>query len=799
MAGNANGGGGPKPPGFGVPPPPKLRAVPTAAAPSSTAAAPSSAAEKNDNVAKSKTTMDVPSSAERSAARPKKRPVTRSSRLGLDASEPTERRERVRLAPRQIIPGTRYRLSRWLGDGGMGVVYEAIHVDLDRKAALKILRPNLTSNESATRSFREEAKAVNRVGSRNVVEIFDFAELPDGRLLFAMELLDGPTISELVDDDGRIPVERAIPILRQLCRGMAAVHDAGIVHRDVKPQNVVLVDEEGRSDMVKILDFGIATMLVEGQGSSTAAGTVVYMAPEQIEGRPADPRMDMYSLGCTAYEMLTGSPPFLPDSLEELIDMQRHADPPSMQSLVPELPGQLEAVIMRCLAKRPDERYADMRDLEAALCEAQLVLGIGTAWDDLPIPAVEPERKAAIQSGYDRMRVPEQKRRPRWQWLAAGALGLSIAVSGGIYIGMNTEVPVEARNTVENLTFAARTAASQAYFVYPPAEEPEKPTAYTQVLALEQLGGDAHELGQSRARSLRSEFGSTLVRLGDEYWDKPGGETFALDYYAQALVFEPSNERARDRASLTPGELASLRKKAGSGEFSDRELEAAEPLIALAEPDVTERVEKLRKLHKRKRRRSAVSEERLAAILEGEIERTTGVAVAVKKRPKKAVDQPTDPRTGSNQTAPVEADSPEVADPVGIPTGSKRPEERDTRDPAQAKVLASQGKKALAKRKYSAAETLFSRALSHDNRNTAALVGLSDAHFERGAYQKAVGFAKRAVSLAPRNAQYRIRLGDAYFKVHRYGDARGQYVKARELGHKQARKRVAMVDKKLGQ
>ena len=126
-------------------------------------------------------------------------------------------------------------------------------------------------------------------------------------------------------------------------------------------------------------------------------------------------------------------------------------------------------------------------------------------------------------------------------------------------------------------------------------------------------------------------------------------------------------------------------------------------------------------------------------------------------------------------------------------------QERDTRNPAEAREIASQGQEALARHKYRAAETLFSRALSHDNQNTSALVGLSDVHFERGAYRKAVGFAKRAVALAPRNGGYRIRLGDAYFKVLRYKDARTQYEKAHQLGHSKAKKRTAMVDKKLGQ
>jgi tetratricopeptide (TPR) repeat protein len=724
-----------------------------------------------------------------------RRSVTRRSRLGIDDAELEAPPERVRLAPRQLVPGTRYKLARWLGDGGMGVVYEAVHVDLDRRAALKILRPNLTRSPGAVKAFRDEARAVNRVGSRNVVEIYDFAELSDGRLLFAMELLDGPTLADVVDEGEVFSVERTIAITRQLCRGLAAVHDAGIVHRDVKPQNVVLVQEEGRPDMAKILDFGISSMLSNEEQGPSAAGTVVYMAPEQIEGRPADPKLDQYALGCTIYEMLTGDPPFMPETVEELLDAHRHQEPEPPSLRRPGIPAEIDRIVLRCLAKDPAERFTDMRDIEASLCEAQLALRLHTPWDDLPIPDVAAERRDAIQQAFARARVPEAPRKPRWKFFAAAGVAVVLAIGGGVYIGASGEVPLEARNEIEDLTFSARTAASRAFFVYPPAEDPAAPTAYAHILKLEGIQGDAEELADSRAGSLRLEFAGTLVRLGDEYWLKDGGEPFALDYYAQALVFEPENERAKGRASLTPGELASLRRKAGTGEFSENELAAAEPLIALAEPDIEVRVDKLTKLRKKRKRRSASTEEKLDRLLASDMGKSK---TKVSKRKTPSNDAAATAETPNGE--PVGAGDPTATTlDAAQATGSPRPAEKDTRNPTQARELARQGQEALARNKYRAAETLFSRALSHDNQNTSALVGLSDVHFERGAYRKAVGFAKRAVALSPRNGGYRIRLGDAYFKVMRYKDARTEYVKARQLGHGKAKKRISMVDKKLGQ
>ena len=168
--------------------------------------------------------------------------------------------EMVHLSPGAVIPGTRYRLLRWLGDGGMGVVYEAEHIDIERRVAVKILRLEVCDQPQALQLFRDEARAAGRIGSAHIVEILDFAELPDGRLLYTMELLGGRPLARDIAERP-MSAARTIAVLRQVCKGLSSDHAAHIIHRDIKPDNIFLVDRQSRPDSVKILDFGISIVM----------------------------------------------------------------------------------------------------------------------------------------------------------------------------------------------------------------------------------------------------------------------------------------------------------------------------------------------------------------------------------------------------------------------------------------------------------------------------------------------------------------------------------------------------------
>jgi serine/threonine-protein kinase len=265
----------------------------------------------------------------------------------------------------------RYRIDGVLGRGGMGVVYRARHEVIDKLVAIKILLA--TEDREVVERFVNEARAATSIGNAHIVDTVDFGTLPDGATYFVMEYLEGETLAKHIKSTRFVPAERALYIAKQITQGMSAAHRAGIVHRDLKPENTFLTHREGHDDFVKLLDFGIAKMQ-HAQNRLTRAGTIFgtphYMSPEQAAGREVDPRTDIYSLGVMLYEMLSGKVPFDAENPMGLLTQHLYSEPVPL-TLFPDLPqpisGPLDAVVLKCLAKSPDERYATMGDLGADL------------------------------------------------------------------------------------------------------------------------------------------------------------------------------------------------------------------------------------------------------------------------------------------------------------------------------------------------------------------------------------------------------------------------------------------------
>jgi len=257
--------------------------------------------------------------------------------------------------------GPRYRIDSLLGKGGMGTVYKAWDTELDRPVALKLMHPARAGDRTSFDKLKQEILLASGISHRNILRIHDLGDV-DGIKFISMAYIDGTDLAEIIADDGRLPVERAVPFAMQLCEALQSAHDEGVLHRDLKPQNI-LVNKENQ---VFISDFGLATRPAVA-GTQEIQGTPQYMAPEQVEGKALDSRSDLYALGLILYEMVTGARPFGSDTIMQTM-IQRVSQPPRNPKLLnPELPDDLTAVILKCLEKDPARRYQQASELLAAL------------------------------------------------------------------------------------------------------------------------------------------------------------------------------------------------------------------------------------------------------------------------------------------------------------------------------------------------------------------------------------------------------------------------------------------------
>ena len=274
----------------------------------------------------------------------------------------------------------RYLVKSRIGEGGMGLVYEGLHRDIDKRVAIKVLRDDLSRRPEVVARFRQEAKSASRIGHENIVDIFDFGETTHGSSYFVMEYLEGEDLGNVLGKKATIEAERACDIVLQCCRALCATHAKGIVHRDIKPENIFLTKRDGVEDFVKIVDFGIAKMSdIETDGApgrkltktGMIFGTPEYMSPEQAGGKDLDHRVDVYALGIILYECLAGRVPFEGDTFMGILTQHLTAEAPGIDQVNPnaKVSPELELVIRKALAKSPDDRYQDTEELaEAIVC-----------------------------------------------------------------------------------------------------------------------------------------------------------------------------------------------------------------------------------------------------------------------------------------------------------------------------------------------------------------------------------------------------------------------------------------------
>jgi len=685
----------------------------------------------------------------------------------------------------------RFAVLRTLGAGGMGVVYAAYDEELDRRVAIKVVRDDVGAGAQGRERMKREAQAMAKVSHPNVVQVYQVGELDNGQLFVAMEFVKGINLADWLSAEER-GWEEALEMYLQAGRGLAGAHREGVVHRDFKPDNV-LIGDDGRA---RVLDFGLAR--AEGMrapeddsallrvsapanvltSNLTMAGTIMgtpaFMSPEQHLGQNADARSDQFSFCVAVYGSLYGVAPFAGNTLAELSQSVTGGElrPPPEGTPVPTWVWQ---ALKTGLAPRADDRHPSMDTLLAALTPDQV----------------------------------HMVTRRRWLWPAAlvGASSLAVVVTLALVGGSDPSgADLEA---IDRLQLEARDAAERMQWVYPTPVDP-RDTAYNRVVQLEHFEGPAATPAFDAAVGLRAEFAEALIVLGDRYFDDPLSRPYARDYYVQAMVFDPDAARASERSGVTVGQLSDLQQRAAAGQFGDAELIAAEPLRILADPDRVRARGGALALARDAARGSALGRERLTAVFrkQGLLEPGDELDPTIKQPPPvvAVVTPPPEPEPeplivpDEDLPARLERDRRLKLKPVAEPKPEPPPEpdEPVASDPDGSRALSTQGDAARRRGDTAEAEKLYNQALDLWNSNAAALIGLSDVAFERGNFDRAVKYAEKAVRAEPGKSDYLLRLGDAYFKVFRYSDAQLRYERAAELGHPKAAERLTRVREKLG-
>jgi len=355
----------------------------------------------------------------------------------------------------------RYKIIKRIGEGGMGVVYEAVHTVIEKRVAIKLLRKDFSSRHDVVERFRQEAKSASRIGHEHIVDISDFGETPTGDSYFVMEFLEGQDLANVLGHEGVLATRRAIDIVVQCCRALGAAHAKGIVHRDMKPENVFLIRRDGNPDFVKIVDFGIAKMNeIETPGepgrkltkTGMIFGTPEYMSPEQAAGKTVDHRVDIYAVGVILFELLLGRVPYVGDSFMGILTQHMFEPVPEFSSVNSSVvvPPDVEAVILKALAKKPEERFQTMEQFSDALVAVSqgrgadlTMLGIGTngasprSERGLALRLDEAEEAAVVSRrttrNSDEVTPPRNKR----IGLAAAAVFVVVVGAGVAYVGLS--------------------------------------------------------------------------------------------------------------------------------------------------------------------------------------------------------------------------------------------------------------------------------------------------------------------------------------------------------------------------
>jgi serine/threonine-protein kinase len=509
-----------------------------------------------------------------------------------------------------------YRALSILGEGGMGTVFLAEHPEIGRKVAIKVLRGDLARDPQLLGRFLNEARAANAIRHPNIIEILDSGTTEDGTSYLVMELLEGEPLAARLRRLGRLQLRDALEFAYMTASALGAAHKQGIVHRDLKPDNLFVVPDladPGR-EYIKVLDFGIAKLAQHAKGDSvktrtgTLMGTPVYMSPEQCLGtKELDLRSDIYSLGCIIFEMVCGKPPFYSEGFGELVNMHLNEPPPAPRSVEPSLPEKIEAVILRALAKKPEQRFPNMAELQASLREAagKLMLVRGSFSPDLvretlpsspgvvplPSPSLQtpqpPVHTTTFSTGSGERRAASE-RKSRGPLLALGGIAAAGAVAAALALGAGGKQDTAARPSGGGGGAGASSAPGTATVPGPASEsegqakatEPAQaaPRRFRFTIATDPPGAEITR------PSTGESWGSTPIRREVERGDQ------AIELKVEKAGFAPvtlsllpdhdADEAIKLQALTAPGGGGTTKKKGGGkgGKAHDKDGDKSAPV-----------------------------------------------------------------------------------------------------------------------------------------------------------------------------------------------------------------------------
>jgi serine/threonine-protein kinase len=466
----------------------------------------------------------------------------------------------------QIFDG-RYRILHKLGEGGMGAVYKALQISTNKPVAIKVVAARHTENENTIQRFQREVKLQSRLEHPNIVTVLDFAKTPEGQYFFAMPFIEGKSLRQMILDNGKFPIADFLSLAMQICDGLECAHGEGVVHRDIKSDNIV-VAHIGSQRVAKILDFGLAKAVqqdgdatrsgIELSSAGMTMGTPAYMSPEQVRGEAGKigPLSDLYSLGVIFYQMLTGTLPFRSDTPWGVMHQHISEPPVPLRQIAPDVPEIVEQAVMRCLEKEPGDRYASALELRRDLAAAAAMTLAGRT----------EEMRVTPSSGFPKMAKEKPASLP-WGRVAA-ALVLFLGVSVGLYWVFGNPAPKQqspAPLAPPKPAVPAAEKKGEPNAVVKDAPEPAPLTASAQAEK------DKREKVEYLLIAAQTDvaINNLITPKGDN----------AMEKYREALALDPSNADAKmgmDKIAARAVELAQAAMEKDQEEMAEEHLAVAE-------------------------------------------------------------------------------------------------------------------------------------------------------------------------------------------------------------------------------